>query len=58
MVGTSDQISNFVFGTKKSYDLGVRPWSRLYGIFLLWKQYESGFSRTVGNAGLDEHMWI
>ncbi len=52
MAGTSDQISNFMFDTKKPYDLGVRPRFQLYGIFLLQKPYESGFIYTSGNADI------
>ncbi len=52
MAGTSDQISNFIFGTKKRYDLGVRLRFWLYGIFMLRKPYVSSFSRTSGNAEL------
>ncbi len=50
MAGTSDQIYNFMFGTKKPYDLGVWPRFWLYGDFTLRKPYESGFSHTSGNA--------
>ncbi len=51
MAGTSDLISNFMFGTKKLYDLGVCLRFRPYDVFTLRKPYESGFSRTSGNAG-------
>ncbi len=50
MAGTSDQIFNFMFSTKKPYDLGVRLRFRLYGIFMLQNPYKSGFGRTSGNA--------
>ncbi len=50
MAGTSDQISNFMFGTKKPYDLGVKQRFWLYVICMLQKPYESDFSRTSGNA--------
>ncbi len=50
MALTSDQISNFMFGTKKPYDLGIQPRFWLYSVFTLRKQYKSGFSRTSGNA--------
>ncbi len=41
-----------MFDSKKPYDLGVRPRFRPYDVFTLRKPYESGFSRTSGNAGL------
>ncbi len=46
MAGTSDQISNIMFGSENPYDLGVQP----SGVFTLKEPYESGFSRTSGNA--------
>ncbi len=50
MTETADQISNFMFGTKKPYDLGVQLRFRPDGIFTLRKPYESGFSRIQGNT--------
>ncbi len=46
----SDQISNFMFDTKKPYDLGVWPRFQPYDVFTLRKPYKSGFSHTSGNA--------
>ncbi len=39
-----------MFGIKKQYDLSVQPKFRSYGVFMLQKPYESGFSPTSGNA--------
>ncbi len=47
---TFDRIYNFMFGTKKPYDLDVRPRFQ-YDVFMLRKSCESGFSRMSGNAG-------
>ncbi len=40
-----------MFGTKMPYNLGVQPRFLPYGIFMLRKLYEFGFSRTSDNAG-------
>ncbi len=57
MAGTSDQISKFMFGTKKPYDLGIWPRFRPYGVFTLRKPYKCGFSCTSGNADVADIMY-
>ncbi len=53
MAGTCDQISNFMFGTKKPYNLDIWPRFRPYGVFTLQKPYKSGFSHTSSSAGVN-----
>ncbi len=42
-----------MFDTKKPHNSGVWPRFRPYDVFTLRKPYESGFSRTSGNAAQD-----
>ncbi len=53
------QISNFMFGNKKPYDLCIQPRFWLYGVFILRMLYESSFMyiwqyciKTVANSAV------
>ncbi len=47
-----------MFDTKKPYNLGIQPRFQPYDVFTLQKLYESGFSRTSGNAEHDVESWF